>query len=155
MKIEKSLFKISISETIIFLLFCLVSLNAIIAVTSVLIGKPGFVLSETGWISQLVFPAVYAIMYTSINRNGVLHLTEFDDAGTVTRQIESILLKKGYSAVGANPEDINYTKSTAIGRFFNYFFREDINVKVTRNTVFIFGKRNLLTSIEWNLKNSK
>ena len=151
MKLEKTLFKISISETIILSLFLFVVLNGVIFLFSVVIGKPSYSITDSGWISQIVFPFVYSIIQTSINRNGVLKLTEFGDLATLTKQIESLLLKKGYIVINSNTNDIKYIKRTKWSRFFNHFFRENINIKATENEVSIFSKRNLLSSIEWNL----
>jgi hypothetical protein len=66
----------------------------------------------------------------------------------LTKQIESLIYKKGYIAIDSKTENVKYVKKTIWGRFFNYFFREDINVRVIENEVLIFAKRNMLNSIE-------
>lgn len=155
MKIERTLFKISISETIILSIFLLVVLNGVIFLFSVVIGKPNLLIYDTAWISQIVFPILYSIMQTSINRNGVLKITDYNNLTTLTKQIESLILKKGYIAVNSKTEDIKYVKKTKWGRFFNHFFRENINVRVTETEVLIFAKRFILAPIGIKLKYDK
>ncbi len=155
MKLEKTLFKISISETIILSVFLLVVLNGVIFLFSVVIGKPSFSIMDSGWITQIVFPFVYSIIQTSINRNGVLKLTEFADSETLTRQIESLILKKGYVVIDSNTDNIKYDKRTKWSRFFNYFFKENINVRISESGVSIYAKKHLLDSIEMKLKYGK
>ena len=155
MKFEKTLFKVSVKETIIFSIFLFVLLNGIIFLFSLVIGKPGFLLYDTAWILQIVFPFVYSIMQTSINRNGVLKITDHDDSATLMQKIEPLILKKGYIAENSEEKDITYVKKTKWGRFFNYFFRENIRVQINENEVLIFSKRNLLLPVLMRLKYHK
>jgi hypothetical protein len=155
MKLERNFFKISISETIIFSIFFLVVLNGVVFLFSVAIGKPDFFIRDSVWMSQIVFTFLYSIILASINRNGVLKLTEFDDLATLTKQIESLLYKKGYIAIDAKPEDAKYVKRTKLGRFFNYFFRENVDVRISENGVSIFARKHLLDSIGMRLKFGK
>lgn len=43
-------------------------------------------------------------------------------------------------------------KKTKWARFFNYFFRENIRMKITEEEIVIFAKKNLLDSIEMKIK---
>jgi hypothetical protein len=151
MKQEKSLFAISISETIILSLFFLVVLNGVIFLFSVIFGKPSLFFNDYGWISQIVFPIVYSIIQSSINRNGVLMLTDFSDVALIAKQLETIIFKRGYMISDRETENVKYGRTTKWGRFFNLFFREDITIRVTENGVSIFAKRNMLNSIELKL----
>ncbi|MDP2060742.1 MAG: hypothetical protein Q8J97_13455 [Flavobacteriaceae bacterium] len=154
MKLERNFFKISISE-IIFSIFFLVVLNGVVFLISVVIGKTGFFLRDSVWMSQIIFIFLYSVILASINRNGVLKLTEFDDLATLTKQIESLLFKKGYIAIDSKPEDVKYVKRTKLGRFFNYFFRENVDVRISENGVSIFARKHLLDSIGMRLKYGK
>jgi hypothetical protein len=71
---------------------------------------------------------------------------------TLTKKIESFILGKGYVAVGSENEAVKYIKKSKLGRFFNYFFREDVKVRVTDNEIAIFAKRSLLDTIGMKLK---
>ena len=155
MKLERTLFKISISEIILLSIFMIVGLNGVIFLISLLTGKTRFMFYDTAWILQIVFPFVFAIIQTSINRNGVLKLTEYRDIETLTRQIESFFLKKGYIAIDSKIENVKYVKKTKFGRFLNHIFREDIKVKVAENGVEIFAKKNLLDLLRMKLKYDK
>ena len=147
MKLERTLFKISISETIILSVFMLTILNGVIFLFLLATGKPGFLLFKTAWILQIVFPIIYAISQSSVNRNGVLRLTDFYDLMKLTKQIESHIINKGYIVIDSKTEDLKYVRKTKMSRFLNHFFREDINIQVTENKVSIFAKKNILDSI--------
>ena len=155
MKLERTFLRVSISETIILSMFLLVVFNFVIFLFSVVIGKPKLLIYDSAWISQIGFPILYSIMQTSINRNGVLKVTDYNDLAKLTKQIESLILGKGYIAVDSKIENIKYIKKTKWGRFFNHFFRENINVWVTENEVLIFAKRNILSPIVMTLKYDK
>jgi len=155
MKLERTIFKMSILDTIILSTFFLVVLNAAILLFSVLIGRQGFFIKDSGWLSQIVFPVLYSIIQTSINRNAELKLTEFANSETLTRQIELLLLKKGYVVIDSNTDNIKYDKRTKWSRFFNYFFKENINVRISESRVSIYAKKHLLDSIEMKLKYGK
>lgn len=155
MKLERNFFKISISETIIFSIFVLVVLNGVVFLFLVVIGKSGFFKSDSVWMSQIVFTFLYSIILASINRNGVLKVTAFDDLVTLTKQIESLLFKKGYIAIDSKAETVKYVKRTKWGRFFNYFFRENVDVRISENGVSIFARKHLLDSIGMRLKFGK
>ena len=147
MKLERTLFKISISETIILSVFMLTILNGVIFLFLLATGKPGFLLFKTAWILQIVFPIIYAISQSSVNRNGVLRLTDFYDLMKLTKQIESHIINKGYIVIDSKTEYLKYVRKTKMSRFLNHFFREDINIQVTDNKVSIFTKKNILDSI--------
>ena len=151
MKTERTASKISILDTIYLSVFMIVVFNGVIFLFFVIIGEPGFFIMDYMWISQFVFPVLYSIIQTSINRNGVLKVTAFDDQEALIKMIESQLISKSYIAIDSTTENIKYIKKTKWGRFLNYFFREDIRVKVAENEVLVFAKRNHLSSIEWNL----
>jgi len=155
MKFERTLFKISILETIVLSIFMFVALNGVIFLISLFTGKPRFMFYDTAWILQIIFPFVYATIQTSINRNGVLKLSEYSDLEALTSQIESFFLKKGYIAIYSKTENFKYVKRTKWSRFFNHFFRENINVRISENAVSIFAKKHLLDSIGMKLKYDK
>ncbi len=152
MKLERTLFKISISETIILSIFMLTVLNGVIFLFLLATGSPRFLLYDTAWILQIVFPIVYAVFQSLINRNGVLKLTYYQDLIKLTKQIESLLFNKGYIVIDSKTVYIKYVKKTKLGKFLNQFFKENINVQVTENGVSIFAKKNVLDSIFMKLK---
>jgi hypothetical protein len=135
MKFEKTLFKMSFIETIKLSVLLLFVLNGFIFLISYFQGNPRFIFYDSAWITQIFFPIVYSIILTSINRNGVLRVADYDDLTTLMQQIEHLTLKRGYIVENTNHNNILYTKKTKLGRFFNYFFRENINVQTINNEV--------------------
>jgi hypothetical protein len=164
MKSEKVLFKMSVTETLLLLVFFLTIFNGFVFVLSLLIGRPGFLLYDSAWIPQIFFPVLYSIIQTSINRNGVLKISDYNDLPSLLQKIESLVLKKGYisadppvidlTSIDSNSLGLAYIRKTKWGRFFNYFFREDINLQIKKDEVLIFTKRNLILSFLMELKYS-
>jgi hypothetical protein len=144
MKFEKTLFKVSVKETLMLSVFFFLILNGFIFIITVLQGDPRFLFYDTAWIIQIIFPFFYTIIQTSINRNGVLKVTGYYDSTVLMQQIETLILKKGYIAENASDREVSYAKKTKWNRFFNYFFRENIRVQIKKSEVLIFSKRNLL-----------
>ena len=155
MKLKRTLFKISISETIILSIFMFAVLNGVIFLFSLATGNPRFLLYDTAWITQIVFPILFSILLTSINRNGVLKVTNYKDLTILKKQIESLILGKGYIAIESKTADIKYVKRTKWGKFLNYFFRENINVQFSENETSILAKKYILEWIEMKLKYDK
>lgn len=152
MKFEKSFFKISVKETLILSVLFFLILNGLIFLITVLQGNPRFLLYDTAWIIQIIFPFLYVIMQTSINRNGVLKVTGFGDATMLVQKLETLILKKGYIIENASEREVLYAKKTKLDRFLNYFFRENIRVQMNKSEVMIFSKRNLLLYLSLKLR---
>ena len=62
-------------------------LNGVILLFLLATGNPRFLLYDTAWILQIFFPVVYAVFQSSINRNGILKLTDYQDLMKLTKQI--------------------------------------------------------------------
>jgi hypothetical protein len=88
----------------------------------------------------------------SYNRNGVLRISELDNSVITSKQLEEVILQKGYLAIDGNFTHTKYDKKTKWGRVFNVIFREYINAKTEDKDVFIFGKRNILVQLETKLR---
>lgn len=152
MNFEKTLFKISFLETFKYFLLMLILLNVPIFIFTIIKGDPSVLLYDSSWMMQFGFPFVFAILQTVINRNGVLKVTMFDDAKALTEKVESVALKKGFITTESNIENIKYIKKTKLGRFFNSFLGDNLEIKVTDNGVSIFAKKFMLDSIKMKLK---
>ncbi len=107
---------------------------------------------DTSWIIQFGFPILFSIIWTSINRNGFLRISEFNDSTLLTAKIESIMTKS-YNRFDSETGNIEYLKKTKLARFFNYFFRENIKIEKTKEEIVIFAKKNILDTIELKIKN--
>ncbi|MFP4366513.1 MAG: hypothetical protein ACLFQA_05415 [Bacteroidales bacterium] len=96
MKLEKVLFKMSFTETLILSLFFFGIFNGFILLFMVLTGRTGFLLYDNAWIIQVFFPFMYSIIQTSINRNGILKISGYNDLLSLVKKIENLVFKKGY-----------------------------------------------------------
>ena len=152
MKFERTLFKISISETLLLGAFYLVVLNVFVLVIALLSGRPLITFIQKSWILLVIYPLLLPILQTSINRNGVLKVDGIDDMPKALKKIDFLLLKKSYTAVIQDTGDIAYAKMKKFDKFFNFILKDDILVKSGENDVQVFAKRNMLMAIEFKLK---
>ena len=152
MKFERTLFMISISETLLFGAFYLVVLNVFVLVIALLSGRPFITFIQKSWILLVVYPLLLPILQTTINRNGVLKVEGIDDMPKALKKIDFLLLKKGYTAVNQDSGEIFYAKMKKFDKFFNFILKDDILVKSGENDVQVFAKRNMLMAIEFKLK---
>jgi hypothetical protein len=154
MKFKKILFRNSLLETFLYFGLLFILINGTIFLFTLIRGNPRFLIYDSSWIIQIAFPFIFSIIQTSVNRNGILKLTVFNDSKTLTEKIDS-LVNNSYIRIVSESGDLNYVKKTKWARFFNYFFRENIKIRVTNNEIMIFAKKNILDSIEMNIKRSK
>ena len=152
MKTEKTLFQISLLETFLYFALLLIVLNVPIFIFTLISGAPRLLIYDTSWITQFLFPIGVSIIWTSINRNGFLKLTMFNDSKPLIEKIESLVLKKGYVKIGSETDTYEFV---SWGRFFNYFFRENVRIEITNDEILIYSKKNVLDSIEMKLKYNK
>ncbi len=155
MKIERVLFKVSISDFLLLSASMLLIFNALVFVFSQVTGNSGVFLYEGSWVLQVVFPFGFGLIQSALNRNGVLKLSGYSDLTSLKKHIETLILKKGYVATESQAGEIKYIKKRLWDRFFNIFFRENINIKITENEVLIYSKRNVIYYIEMALKSNK
>ncbi|MDY0198871.1 MAG: hypothetical protein RBR68_13755 [Tenuifilaceae bacterium] len=153
MKTDRTLFKLFPLETFLYFVLIVILLNIPLILITLIFGTPRILISDSSWIMQFAFPLLYSIVWTSVNRNGVLRLTMFNDSKALVEKIESFLLKKGYVRNGAETEDFQFVRKSKLGKFFNYIFRENIRMKITDNEILIYSKKHLLVPIENKFKN--
>lgn len=151
MKFETTSFKISITDAFMQMIFTFIIINGLILLMTLINGNPRFFLYDTSWILQLIYPILYAIFHSSINRNAVLKITDIDDVTELKGRIDTLLLYKGYLSVDSKTEDLIYDKKTSLGRLINCFMREKIIVQATENQVSVFSKKNRLDFIRSKL----
>ena len=154
MKLEKKLFKISLPETFLYFGLLFILLNGTIFTFTLIKGNPRFLIYDSSWIIQIVFPVIFSVIQTSVNRNGLLKLTTFYDSKVLRNQIDSFL-SKSHIRIDSETGDSEYVKRTKWARFFNFFFRENIKVKVTTDEITIFAKKNMLDPIEMKINHEK
>ena len=131
--------------------FMLILFNGLIFTFTLVTGNPRLLIYDTSWILQFVFPILYSIIWTSINRNGFLKISEFNDSTQLIARIEPLMAKR-YIRFDSESGNIKYLKKTKLAKLFNYFFRENIKIEKTKEEIFIFAKKNLLDLIELKIK---
>lgn len=155
MKTDRVLFKLLPLETFLYFVLMVILLNIPLILITLIIGTPRILIYDSSWILQFAFPLLYSIIWTSINRNGVLKLTLFNDSKTLEEKLESFLLKRGYVRNGTETENIQFVRKSKLGKFFNYIFRENIRMKITDTEILIYSKKHLLVPIEMKFKYDK
>ncbi|MEI6139720.1 MAG: hypothetical protein WCP85_10685 [Mariniphaga sp.] len=152
MKFERTLFKISIKETVLLAIFYIVVLNFFVLVISMIAGRPFITFVQKSWIMLVIYPLLLPILQTSIDRNGVLKFDGLNDLPEALKKIDFLLKKKGYTVVNQNTREINYVKKAKFDQFFNFILKNDVQVTSAENEVKVFGKRQILMAIEYKLK---
>lgn len=154
MKTERKLFKMSLLDTLLYFILLFVILNGIIALLTINIGRPGAFIHDSSWISQLLFPFLYSVIQNSVNRNGVLKITDYSDVNYLKEQIENSIAKNGLHRINSEPDSYIYKRKTKLGRFFGFFVGERATVEYSDSQIQIYSKRNMLKHIEQVLKTS-
>ncbi|MDX9697633.1 MAG: hypothetical protein RBT49_17710 [Bacteroidales bacterium] len=154
MKTEKTFYKVSIQETFLLMGFMLILFNGLIFTFTLVTGNPRLLIYDTSWILQFVFPILHSIIWTSINRNGFLKISEFNDSTQMIARIETLMPKR-HIRFDSDTGNIEYLKKTKLARFFNNFFRENIKIENTKEEIVIFAKKNILNSIELKIKHDR
>jgi hypothetical protein len=152
MKIERSLFQISISETVLLSLFYLIVINAFVLLIAVIAEKSYFTLIQRSWIMMVIYPLVLPILQTAVNRNGVLSVKGLNDLTEPLKKIDTLLVTKSYTIVDQINGEFHYAKKKKFDQFFNFILKDDVRLKTLENELQVFGKKNMLMSIEFKLK---
>lgn len=148
MKTERSLDRMSLSDTLLYFVLLFVVINGIILLYTIITGNPRLFIHDSSWISQLLFPIMYSVIYNGINRNGVIKITDYSDLNCLKEQIEESIIKNGLQRISSESESYIYKKKTKVGRFFSFFAGEKVTVKYTDTQIQINSKKYILTQIE-------
>ncbi len=151
MKIEKKINKISISELIKLMLFMFVLSYGLFFLLLILTGKTIYHIKYTTGGFLIINAIISAVIQTSINRNSILKLTDFDNPTNTIKNLESIILKSGYSSVKLSIEDYKYDKKTRLGRLFGLIVDEKIELKIINNEIFAYMKSRMIDKVESEL----
>ena len=155
MKIEKEFFNIALLDIIVFSLMMFVISSVVNFIRFLLFGginQVGFFNIDS--IVQIIVALLIGLLLSYINQNGGLKFSEYNDASILTKQINNLLLDKGYIAVQLQAGETKYIKKNKFVRFFKHILRKNITVKVTDNAVIIFTNRNNIYLFEKALKYS-
>jgi len=152
MQFEKKLFKLSLVEPFLYFILMFILINFTFFIFSLIEGNPRFFAYDSSYIIQILMPVLYVVIMTSINRNGVLKIIDFQDSTIINSKLEIYLNKRGYLGIDTGDGTINYIRKTKWGRMLNFFVRENIKIQISENEITIYAKRNLLDSILMKLK---
>ena len=144
MKTNMSLFRFSIVDFLLLLLFNTIVFVGLIGGINFLLGQSFFSGPSSSWIVILPFVILYPLLRSIWNRNGILIIEDEQTYLYKSNSIHKFLIQKGYVITRQNETEIIYDKGNRLSRFLNIIFREYIQINYINNEIRIHAKRNLL-----------
>jgi hypothetical protein len=152
MKIKKKLFSVSIPEMIKLTLFILLLVNVLAYFYALALGESYFAIFRSAWIILIGYPIAHGMIQSRLNRNGVLIVSQYENAELLKKEIEYIAERIGYEVTSRDEKSVNFNRLTGVSKFLNRLYREDFSLVLNENSVEIHGKRNTLFRINKRLK---
>ena len=144
MKTNMSLFRFSIVDFLLLLLFNTIVFVGLIGGINFLLGQSFFSGPSSSWIVILPFVILHPLLRSIWNRNGILIIEDEQTYLYKSDSIHKFLIQKGYVITRQNETEIMYDKENRLSRFLNIIFREYIQINYNNNEIRIHAKRNLL-----------
>ena len=144
MKTNMSLFRFSIVDFLLLLLFNTIVFVGLIGGINFLLGQSFFSGPSSSWIVILPFVILHPLLRSIWNRNGILIIEDEQIYLYKSDSIHKFLIQKGYIITRQNETEIMYDKENRLSRFLNIIFREYIQINYINNEIRIHAKRNLL-----------
>ncbi|WP_446787257.1 hypothetical protein [Macellibacteroides fermentans] len=144
MKTNMSLFRFSIVDFLLLLLFNTIVFVGLIGGINFLLGQSFFSGPSSSWIVILPFVILHPLLRSIWNRNGILIIEDEQTYLYKSNSIHKFLIQKGYVITRQNETEIIYDKGNRLSRFLNIIFREYIQINYINNEIRIHAKRNLL-----------
>lgn len=144
MKTNMYLFRFSIVDFLLLLLFNTIVFIGLIGGINLLLGESFFSGPSISWIVILPFVILYPLLRSIGNRNGILIIEDEQAYLYKSDSIHKFLIKKGYVVTRQNKTEIIYDKENRLSRFLNFILREYIQINYNNNEIRIHAKRNLL-----------
>lgn len=144
MKTNMSLFRFSIVDFLLLLLFNTIVFVGLIGGINFLLGQSFFSGPSSSWIVLLPFVILHPLLRSIWNRNGILIIEDEQTYLYKSNSIHKFLIQKGYVITRQNETEIMYDKENRLSRFLNIIFREYIQINYNNNEIRIHAKRNLL-----------
>ena len=144
MKTNMSLFRFSIVDFLLLLLFNTIVFVGLIGGVNFLLGQSFFSGPSSSWIVILPFVILHPLLRSIWNRNGILIIEDEQTYLYKSNSIHKFLIQKGYVITRQNETEIIYDKGNRLSRFLNIIFREYIQINYINNEIRIHAKRNLL-----------
>lgn len=149
---NKRLFKFSVIDFLLLLTFSIILFVALTGFLSLIMGKTFFSFFGNQWITFVIYVLILPITQASINRRGELIIADSEYLSKCNNHLDEIILSKGYISNRKSDNETIYTRRTKIGRFFNCFFNENIQVRNEEVVIRVFSKKNVLTQLENKIK---
>ena len=144
MKTNMYLFRFSIVDFLLLLLFNTIVFVGLIGWINFLLGQSFFSGPSSSWIVILPFVILHPLLRSIWNRNGILIIEDEQTYLYKSDSIHKFLIQKGYVITRQNETEIMYDKENRLSRFLNIIFREYIQINYINNEIRIHAKRNLL-----------
>ena len=144
MKTNMSLFRFSIVDFLLLVLFNTIVFVGLIGGINFLLGQSFFSGPSSSWIVILPFVILHPLLRSIWNRNGILIIEDEQTYLYKSDSIHKFLIQKGYIITRQNETEIMYDKENRLSRFLNIIFREYIQINYNNNEIRIHAKRNLL-----------
>lgn len=139
-----SLFRFSIVDFLLLLLFNTIVFVGLIGWINFLLGQSFFSGPSSSWIVILPFVILHPLLRSIWNRNGILIIEDEQTYLYKSNSIHKFLIQKGYVITRQNETEIIYDKGNRLSRFLNIILREYIQINYNNNEIRIHAKRNLL-----------
>lgn len=148
MKTNMSLFRFSIVDFLLLVLFNTIVFVGLIGGINFLLGQSFFSGPSSSWIVILPFVILHPLLRSIWNRNGILIIEDEQTYLYKSDSIHKFLIQKGYVITRQNENEteteIIYDKGNRLSRFLNIILREYIQINYNNNEIRIHAKRNLL-----------
>lgn len=152
MKIEKKYEKFSVRDFFLywFVMFAIVLFMQFIVY--VMLGRSIQDNLITFFTIPFMLPVLYSLLWSFHIRNGIMSITEINDMDKTIAVIANALDKWGYKEKIKDHNRILFDKKTKWGRFWNYIFKEGLEVIHEGDNIKLKGKRNTFLRLEYKLK---
>lgn len=143
-----SLFRFSMVDFLLLVLFNTIVFVGLIGGINFLLGQSFFSGPSSSWIVILPFVILHPLLRSIWNRNGILIIEDEQTYLYKSDSIHKFLIQKGYVITRQNENEteteIIYDKGNRLSRFLNIILREYIQINYNNNEIRIHAKRNLL-----------
>lgn len=149
---NKRLFKFSVVDFILLLILSIIIFVGFTGILSLIMGRSFISFVENQWITLAIFALITPTTQALINRRGELIISDREYLSKCNNHLDEIILSRGYISNRKSDNETIYTSRTKIGRFFNFFFNENIQVRNEEGVIRILSKKTVLIQLESKIK---
>lgn len=104
------------------------------------------------WLFIILYPFVIALANVSVNKKGTMTISELKEAQIILSEIGQVMDKWGYKVTSKDHDCLVYDKKNKWGRFWNFIFKEGIEIIPEGDQIKLKGRRNSFLNLESKLK---